>query len=302
MMLTRLTSHNLPESRKKFLQLHYECKKIRAYDENDLKLLSKFMLSLCKLIGVTEAPDNKTIILLIDHLQEYHQDFSREELRNAFGLAMAGKLYFDFKVFNKLTPQLISITLNSYKVLRSKECMAYEDKLRKEDREEQRKLDVPNPIESLKGDLNRAIEFFESYRWEQKKPNPSKKIVKDWGSIVYNFLDKINLIDYSNEEKRLMMDEASKELILEKKKEKAKSDEDEFKRVVRIQDLDRAIEEIKGGKSVSVIALAKQIALYRYFDTLIIEDTNFKELLKETLIKGDDTSKLVAEKYFNSEK
>lgn len=284
----KLTSHNLPKSRKKYLELHYGCAKIRHYEEDDLKQLFKFMLALCKLAGVTEAPDKEIVMLLINHLQEHHKDFSKEEIQNAFSLAMAGKLDFEFKHYNRLTPQLISQTLNSYKAFRSKEINTYEEKLRIEEQEAEAARNKPTPEQRLENGINRAVEHFNQYRLELEKYPTVQQEITDWGGVRYDFLVNLGVINFNQEEKLEIKEKAMAQLISEKRKEGAKLAKDEFKQAMNSQDVKRAIAEIKGGQSPLVVSTAKQIALNRYYDFIIEMETDLGDLLKKALFEQED--------------
>ena len=145
------------------MQLWYGTKKVAVYESDELKNLFKFVLALCKLIGVTEPPDKEIIVLLIDHIQEHHKDFSTEEIRRAFSMATAGKLNFEFNHYNRLTPQLISLTLNAYKSSRSKDILKYERKLAEEEMERQREANKPSPQEILNSKIEACIGYYKSY-------------------------------------------------------------------------------------------------------------------------------------------
>lgn len=281
--LMKLTSHNLPKSRKKYLELHYGCKKVREYNEEDYKKLFKFMLALCKLAGVTEAPDKEIVMLLIDHIQEHHKDFSKEEIQNAFSLAMAGKLEMEFKHYNRLTPQLISNVCNAYRVYRAKEIVAYEDKLRKEEREAEEEKRRLTPEQQAESDINSAVLNFKAYRLVKEK-DPKGSRVNDWGNIRYDFLDRIGMINYTNEEKIEIKEKAKKKLISEKKKLGLRVAKDEFETALNVRNVNRAIAEIRHSNSILVVSASKQLALDMFYDKIIEDKKDFEDLIKKAVM------------------
>lgn len=257
----------MPTSSKKSLELHFTTKKIREYDAENLKALYASLLALCKLIGVTEAPDKDTIQLLIKHLQEFHPDFSGEEVIRAFNLATAGKLNFEFKHYNRVTPQLLSHTLNKYKELRNKDLIVF-------NREEQRQLSASEsiePTEEEKLELSKkgALAMFENYV-NEKNAEQVLIPVRDYGNVVYNFLDKIGVIEISDEEKSQLMDRA-REVSMNKAMSKGSKAVRDFKD-----------KEDRGDKT-EVISEAKQIAVKDFFEMVINTKKDLKYLIDSKL-------------------
>ena len=273
-----MTSTNLPESRKRYLELHYGCKKVEDYDKDDLKNLFKFLLAICKLVGVTEAPDNEIIILLIDHIQEHHKDFSKEEIQKAFSMATAGKLDFDFVHYNRITPQLISSTLNHYKIKRSKEIIEFQNKLRLEEDEKRRNENKPSPKELLIQKVELCLDYFNSYK--EEKSNGNIIDMRDWGNLRYDFLSEIGLIYYTKEEK-IKIKKIAKARLVERKRKSS----NEFNR----KGLTKFIEEINSNEVHStLISESKQIALEDYLKNLIDFELSLESLVKEKLIAHNE--------------
>lgn len=257
----------MPTSSKKSLELHFTTKKIREYDADNLKALYASLLALCKLIGVTEAPDKETITHLIQHLQEHHPDFSGEEVIRAFSLATAGKLHFEFKHYNRITPQLLSHTLNKYKELRNKDLIVF-------NREEQKQLAASEnhePTEEEKLELSKkgALAMFENYV-NEKSMEQVLIPVRDYGNVVYNFLDKIGVIEISDKEKNNLMDRA-REVAMNKAISKGSK---------AVRDFNE--KEEKGDKT-EVIAEAKQIAVKEFFERVISTKQDLKVLINSKL-------------------
>jgi hypothetical protein len=104
-------------------------------------------------------------------------------------MATAGKLDFDFVHYNRITPQLISNTLNNYKTKRSKEIIEFQNKLRLEEDEKKRNENKSSPKDLLIEKVNICLEYFNSYKLEKDKGNIID--MRDWGNLRYDFLSEI---------------------------------------------------------------------------------------------------------------
>jgi hypothetical protein len=264
--LTKLTSINLPENKVKLLTLYYGTKKVKDYNAEELKTLFKFILALCKLIGVTEPPEQQIVLLLIEHIQEHHKDFSAEEIKTAFSLATAGRLNFEFRHYNRLTPQIISHVLNKYKELRSKDIIEYENKLSKEKREKEQEDNIPSPKELLDSQIITAIDFFKDYK--DFKSNKRSDKPMDWGNYTYSFLKKLNLIEHSKEDIETIRKEAKLELSRELHKKK---------RAVKISEI------LSNDESFEVIRMCRTISLDKYCNLLIEKNLDIGKLISISL-------------------
>jgi len=230
------------------------------------------MLALCKLIGVTEAPDNEIILLLIAHIQDHHSDFSKEEIKRAFSLATAEKLDFEFKHWNRITPQLLSGTLNSYKKFRSKELIKHSQMLEDKELQERSKEKQLSPEEAFEKGKKETIEMFEKYKHSLTVEEKKREEVRDWGSITYNFLDSIGCIEFSNKEKIKMFDDAKKILV-----------DDKYKQYKEFggRGVGKLIKSMENGKPYALIVKAKQIAIEAYFDSIIESNRDLLSLIGE---------------------
>jgi hypothetical protein len=263
----------LPPTSKKSLQLHFEAKKIRDYEAFEFKQLHLTLLALCKLVGITEAPDDGIIKLLIEHLQEHHKDFSKEEITRAFSLATAGKLNFEFVHYNRITPQLLSLTLNKYKEQRNKDLTVFN---REQDRARiiaESNAEKPSDEELQSRYIKSSLELFERYRRSRDNPNePALVPFYDYGNMVYKFLDRINCIKISNEEKNELYKEALKSVIENSKFRKTSTN-----------DLKKIREEAQKGESFEVATEAMQIALLKFFEDLYDSEIELNVLIDNVL-------------------
>jgi hypothetical protein len=244
----KLILESLPETSRKYLDLHFGTFKIRDYKEKDLKGLYKFLITISKFIGITEPPEQDVMILTIDHLQEHHSDFSQEEIRRAFSMATAGKLGFKFEVFNKLTPQLVSVVLNAYKRLRGNQVMEYRSRLAKEQAEKESKDKQPSEHERAILKTQKAIEYMNA--------RSINKPFVDWGNIVFLFLEKIGCIRLTEDQKEEIRKEAREEII-------------RGHSVAEAHGMRGLIKELRMRSPHDVSSVARQIALEKYFDGII---------------------------------
>jgi hypothetical protein len=275
--LTALTLAKLPENKKRLLELYYGCKKVKDYEEEDLKKMFKFILALCKLVGVTEAPDNEIILLLIDHIQEHHKNFSKEEIQKAFSMAMAGKFNFEFVHYNRITPQLISKTLNAYLSIVSKEVLEYENKIILEEAEELRKKNKLTPKQALIQRVKLCFDGFDSYKSELEKSEDDRNEVRDWGSLNYFFLESLGLINYSTNQKLEIKELAKIKVEKEKRRQQTKYDRKGIAELIQQMNSENP--------PALLLNESRQIALDRYFDNLIEFELVLEKEVKDKLIK-----------------
>ena len=244
----------------------YGTKKVAVYESDELKGLFKFVLALCKLIGVTEPPDKEIIVLLIDHIQEHHKDFSTEEIRRAFSLATAGKLNFEFNHYNRLTPQLISLTLNTYKSLRSIDILKYEHKLAAEEMEREREANKPSAKEILDMQISSCITYYKSYVKFRSEESSDEPI--DWGNYSYLFLKELGLITHTKESREQIVKESRLELAKELHKRK---------RAVKISEI------ISDNESFEMKRMCRRISLNKYCENIYSNNSNIKDIIVNAL-------------------
>ncbi len=261
-----MTSVNLPEHHKRALTLFYSTKKVSEYNSEELKQLFKFLLALCKLIGVTEPPEQEIVLLLIDHIQEHHKDFSKEEIQRAFSLATAGKLNFEFRHYNRLTPQMISHVLNHYKQQRSRSIIDYENKLREEEIERKRKESIPSAEEMLDTQIHNAVQYYEGYCNFQNKT--SSDYPMDWGSYTYLFLKKLGLINTTKLSQQEIIKEAKLALAQDLHKKK---------RAVKISEI------LSNTESFEMKRMCRKISLDRYCKTIFSSNLDIRDIINKAL-------------------
>lgn len=268
-----MTSTNLPPSSKKNLENHFATKKIKSYDAEDMKALYQTILTLCKLIGVTEAPDQDVMILLIDHLKEHHRDFSREEIVRAFSLATAGKLGFDFVHYNRVTPQIMSHVLNKYKERLNKDIIDF----RKVENKELPEKPISKE-ERIQISVDSAVNMYEGYIIQKEKDSSTAEVY-DLMGVTFKFLEGIGVINISNEEKQKIKNKALDEVT-----KRARLRKNEFDKNA----VSRLLKEVAEGKSNEVVSESRRMALKMFFDELIdleMTSNDFIELINSKLQK-----------------
>ena len=122
--LKELTLAKFNNNQKKTISL-YETKKIRHYENDDFIVMMKEFNKLCEFIGITEPPSNEMWKMLADYLKNYHPDVSKEEILVGFNMAIAGRFNYEFKHFNRLTPQMFSEIIRAYSKFRGKIISEY---------------------------------------------------------------------------------------------------------------------------------------------------------------------------------
>ena len=271
--LAVLTTIALPPSSEKGLQLHFQAKKIRDFDGSDLRNLHLSILAICKFIGVTEAPEDAVVKLLIEHLQEHHRDFSIEEVKRAFSLATAGKLNFEFNHWNRITPQLLSLTLNKYKEQRNKDLVLFTKEQEKLKSLEYNDNQKPSEKEMLEMNVKYSIDLFEGYK---AYANNSSEYVflptNDYGNVAYRFLDRIGCIKLTSEEKLELYKQATN-IVIERAKLSRKT----------LNELKKIREEANRKASYEVARESMQIALINFFNELIKNKTELTVLINKAL-------------------
>ena len=263
----------LPPNSEKSLQLHFQAKKIRDFNGSDLRNLHLSILAICKLIGVTEAPEDAVIKLLIEHLQEHHRDFSIEEIKRAFSLATAGKLNFEFNHWNRITPQLLSMTLNKYKEQRNKDLLLFNNEQEKIKKIESSESGKPSDEEMQRRYVNSAINLFEAYKIQKNQSEPTLIPVHDYGNIVYKFLDRIGCIELTTNEKTEIYKVAT-DVVIERLKQDRKT---------TINDIKRVRKEASEKCSFEVAKESMHIALSNFFENLLDSNVDLKELISSKL-------------------
>lgn len=68
-----------------------------------------------QLIGLTKYPENEEFIIIDDYIRTTYPNFTINELRTAFKLAVQGKLDCNIEHYEKFSPKYISQIMNAYK-------------------------------------------------------------------------------------------------------------------------------------------------------------------------------------------
>ena len=190
-------------------------------------------------------------------LKKNFGDFTKNEVEIAFNDALSGKMPVrDINHYNNLTPQWITPILNKYKELRAKPILEYEHELNRLKREQESKLTGSEIKMIMLDGLKLAYDTYRSGKKEE---------VNHHG--LYEFLEKTLGELHSPEDKTRIMSLATDVVVSNKKVERFK-ETNEFK----VGDLSRDIKNImSGGASTNgnVIAEARKIALFDYFDSLM---------------------------------
>jgi hypothetical protein len=264
--LRELTSLSLPKTTVKTVKLHIQSKKIRDYNQEDFKSLYDRIMSICKLIGITNAPDNDVMILLLDHLKEHHSNTSREEIYNAFSMASAGKLDFELIHYNRMTPQIISKVIKSYVNHRQKSVAEYKTAQEKQAQDAKDKEEKPKEY-LFEHSLKSCLSMYSSYIENENKNK--LKFIEDYGSASFKFLFKIKCLKTVSESK--------KKEYFNRAIEQLKA---EYLASYELKSLKKLLSSVSlGNEDSSVKRRARGIILLDFFGNLEKKGIDFKQLI-----------------------
>lgn len=194
--------------------------------------------------GINATGDNLefTAKALLPNLISYFQHFHINELKIAWEKGIQGQ-YGEWMGMN---PGNLLRWLNNYRVsderFRALGYLATPDK------------QLPPPSDTYKEQIIRSAALQKFKDFKENKP------IFDFGSVTYNYLDKLGLIPFSDKEKTKILEAVKKQMITAKKT-KANGTPDVFKRI----ELNNSIESIKTNKDENLIAACKLEALKLYF-------------------------------------
>jgi hypothetical protein len=248
------------------LDVYFGTKKIKMYNRDDYQALYRYITHLCKLHGISEAPDKEILMEVVNFLKQNFSDFSKEEIERAFSYAYAGVTNCeDTNNYNKLTPSWFGRILFAYRTLREKELIEYtktQTKLAMKEREDEVTPEVINNEMALF-----TIKAFVSY----KKDGGT---VNDFGNSIYRFLLNNRIVNFPED----VMDELrveAKEILI--KRTFNKNSEDVFNRVLSSMK-DEAIDSATERE-------AKTLAVMSFFDLIIEKELEMNEVLCKFLTK-----------------
>jgi hypothetical protein len=232
-------------------------KMIKDLSEPELFEIFKSNISKCYVISRFAAPEGIELTVIVDETMKMAKsrfgNLRVEEISIAFTRGLA-KEYGDYMGLSFVT---FVEWIKSY--------MKEEDRINLTKPAQEVK---PEPTQEERFDLaaSNAVNAFETYKL--------RKDISLIAPVVYRFLRGIKCFSYSEQEQRVFISEATNEVINELTTEQANT-LDKFKRI----DIGRTLNNSQKMED-KIIIHAQRLGLYAYFQTLIMEDADLKQLLQ----------------------
>lgn len=242
-----------------------------AEDKNErFKDLHMLLINWAVLCGVKPLPDNKEMELFVIYISRHFNRFSLMEIDNAFNLATAGKLNINAEHYQSFSVIYISKILNAYKDYKGGYVLEYQKLL-----EEQsvKPLTDEDRFEKM---IENVLENFKGYA---KKP-----YFNEFGYVVYDFLAKLNVINFTNEMKAKILED-SKKLVLENMSENKKSHSPGTSEHLQISGIMQRIKTDKKGGDSTVVLMCKNVGLCQYYDFILENNISLKDEIQKSLQK-----------------
>jgi len=242
-----------------------------AEDKNErFKDLHMLLINWAVLCGVKPLPDIKEMELFVIYISRHFNRFSLMEIDNAFNLATAGKLNINAEHYQSFSVIYISKILNAYKDYKGGYVLEYQKLL-----EEQsvKPLTDEDRFEKM---IENVLENFKGYA---KKP-----YFNEFGYVVYDFLAKLNVINFTNEMKAKILED-SKKLVLENMSENKKSHSPGTSEHLQISGIMQRIKTDKKGGDSTVVLMCKNVGLCQYYDFILENNISLKDEIQKSLQK-----------------
>jgi hypothetical protein len=99
---------------------------INKYDNNQMQDLVKYLLKICKFIGINEPPDIEILQMLGQFIKDYWGYFTLKEINASIYYGINDN---ELDHYGKLTPQLLNKLFTNYKNKRGKAIFVYRQEL-----------------------------------------------------------------------------------------------------------------------------------------------------------------------------
>lgn len=197
-------------------------------------------------------PDDNEKKIIIDYMRTQMGAYSLADIGLAFTLYIQGKLDYNEKHYGKFSVLFLENVMQSYK--------RYKVALPKQPIEHQ--LPEISKEETERLVRHGALTCFQTYFQYQK--------LFDFGNVTYDYLDRRGHINLTDARKRVIWDEAKKNL-----KSQAGIKAMSGRETTKLTDILERIET----KNEGVKSEAKRIALREYFDFLIQTEQQLKDII-----------------------
>jgi len=174
--------NKFPSNKVRIYQAHSTQVKIREFKSNeDIKPLVDLIGKWRYYIGIKEDLSKEEILMNVNFIRENFNELNLIDINEAINLSLTDALDVDVRHFQSFTPLYISSILVAYKKYRSKVIIDIRQSLSKLENKPPPPTDQER-IDSCKSNL-RAM-------YQSKEDS----YFSDYGSVVYNFIKKNNLI------------------------------------------------------------------------------------------------------------
>lgn len=222
------------------------------------------------LCGVKPLPLDEEIRLFVEYIAEHFYRLSLLEIDNAFNLATAGVLGVDSDHYQSFSVIYISKIINAYKDYKGKFILEYRELLEKQEKKE------PTEEERLEMMIDTILESFENYK---KEP-----YYNEFGYVAYDFLTNIGVINFTKEEKSLILEQA-RESALERLKLRKDQKEGGTSEHLQISTLIKQIQSDNTGSQDEVVRECKNIGLCKYYDFILKNNISLKQEIENVIMK-----------------
>ena len=191
------------DTEKELYLAQYE-KKIAHFQTNDeVNNLLKVVTTWRIYLGIREEASKEENVLNVNFIRENYKNFTLADIELAYKYALTGKLEVDAEVYGKFSPLYISKILNAYGFYCEK-MMTEILKRKREHESRMRQLPVHESYEERVDNRKKSIV------WYYHQLRSSYKYVGDYGSVVWTFLTRNNILNAQNIDFEIAKEEAKK--------------------------------------------------------------------------------------------
>ena len=179
-------------------------KKIGHFQSNtEVNELLKVVTSWRLHLGIREEASKEENVMNVNFIRENYKGFALSEIVLAYKYSLVGKLNVDAEAYGKFSPLYIAKVLNAYR-LYCEETMT--EILKRKRQIEARQKNAPKNESYEERIENRK----KSIVWYYHQLRTSYKYVGDYGSVVWTFLTRNNIINANNIDFDTAREEAKK--------------------------------------------------------------------------------------------
>lgn len=198
----------------RIINLYRHHLRVRDFSPAMVIELQERLLTISKLLGITNVPTIEVIQELSSFICHQYGDFGMDEIPYAFELYAAEKLNLDKKVetFNKFQMRFVGQVLNAYRVVRSNALAKEDERVRDEEYREAKKAEATKTPQQKQAEKNNEAKLYYVKLIEYTTKQKALPLAFRW-DLVYEHMKLEGLIKMNNQE---MV--AFKELVIAKMK------------------------------------------------------------------------------------